>query len=80
MLNKPIEKIHFGDDGKVVGVEAYDEEGSEKVLKVSIRLLFEFSPRALRLPVFSQIAKCKQLIADPSYFLGTDKIKQTGQV
>jgi len=28
----------------------------------------------------SQVAKCKQLIADPSYFIGTDKIKKTGQV
>jgi len=25
-------------------------------------------------------AYCKQLIADPSYFLGTDKIKKTGQI
>lgn len=27
-----------------------------------------------------QMAECKQLIADPSYFLGTDKIKAAGQV
>jgi len=25
-------------------------------------------------------ARCKQLIGDPSYFLGTDKIKKTGQI
>jgi len=27
-----------------------------------------------------KVANCKQLIADPSYFLGTPKIKKTGQV
>jgi len=27
-----------------------------------------------------EIAKCKKLLADPTYFIGTDKIKQTGQV
>jgi Rab GDP dissociation inhibitor len=27
-----------------------------------------------------KVAKCKQIIADPSYFLGTDKIKPNGQV
>jgi Rab GDP dissociation inhibitor len=27
-----------------------------------------------------QVAKCKQIIADPSYFIGTDKVKKTGQV
>jgi len=51
MLNKPISKIIYGEDGKVTGVES---EG--------------------------KIAYCKQLIADPSYFAATDKIKKTGQV
>lgn len=27
-----------------------------------------------------QLAKCKQLIADPSYFIGTDKIRKEGQI
>jgi Rab GDP dissociation inhibitor len=51
MLNKPVDKIHYDDDGNVTGVEAEGET-----------------------------AKCKQLIADPSYFLGSDKIKNVGQV
>jgi len=51
MLNKPISKIIYNEEGKVTGVES---EG--------------------------KIAYCKQLIADPSYFAGTDKIKKTGQI
>lgn len=52
MLNKPINKILYDENGRVTGVE--DEEG--------------------------KTAQCDQLIADPSYFLGTDKIKRSGQI
>jgi len=51
MLNKPIDKILYDDNGRVKGVES---EGKP--------------------------AYCKQLIGDPSYFMGTDKIKKTGQI
>jgi len=51
MLNKPIEKILYDENGRVKGVES---EGKP--------------------------AYCKQLVADPSYFVGTDKIKKTGQI
>lgn len=28
----------------------------------------------------SKFIKCKQLVADPSYFIGTDKVKKTGEI
>jgi len=46
-----IEKIHYDEDGKVVGVQ-----------------------------VDGQTAKCTQLIADPSYFVGTNKVKVTHKI
>lgn len=49
MLNKPVEKIHYDENGRVCGVES---EG--------------------------QIAKCKMVIGDPSYF--PDKVRKNGQV
>jgi len=49
MLNKPVEQIVYGGDGKVVGVKSEGE-----------------------------IAKCKLVIGDPSYF--PDKVKKVGQV
>jgi len=49
MLNKPVEEIIYGSDGKVTGVKSEGE-----------------------------IAKCKLVIGDPSYF--TDKSKKVGQV
>jgi len=49
MLNKPIEEIVYGPDGKVVGVKSEGE-----------------------------IAKCKLVIGDPSYF--PNKVKKVGQV
>jgi len=49
MLNKPIEQIVYGADGKVVGVKSEGE-----------------------------VAKCKFVIGDPSYF--PEKVKKVGQV
>jgi Rab GDP dissociation inhibitor len=49
MLNKPVEQIVYGTDGKVVGVKSEGE-----------------------------VAKCKFVIGDPSYF--PDKVKKVGQV
>jgi len=49
MLNKPIEEIIYGPDGKVVGVKSEGE-----------------------------VAKCKLVIGDPSYF--PNKVKKVGQV
>jgi len=49
MLNKPVEEIVYGPDGKVVGVKSEGE-----------------------------VAKCKIVIGDPSYF--PDKVKKVGQV
>jgi len=49
MLNKPVEQIVYGSDGKVVGVKSEGE-----------------------------IAKCKFVIGDPSYF--PEKVKKVGQV
>jgi len=49
MLNKPIEEIVYGPDGKVVGVKSEGE-----------------------------VAKCKFVIGDPSYF--PTKVKKVGQV
>lgn len=49
MLNKPIEEIVYGPDGKVVGVKSEGE-----------------------------VAKCKLVIGDPSYF--PEKVKKVGQV
>jgi Rab GDP dissociation inhibitor len=49
MLNKPVEQIVYGPDGKVVGVKSEGE-----------------------------VAKCKLVIGDPSYF--PDKVKKVGQV
>eukprot|EP01118_Nematostelium_gracile_P000458 TRINITY_DN1050_c0_g1_i1.p1 TRINITY_DN1050_c0_g1~~TRINITY_DN1050_c0_g1_i1.p1 ORF type:complete len:443 (+),score=148.94 TRINITY_DN1050_c0_g1_i1:62-1390(+) len=49
MLNKPVEEIVYGSDGKVVGVKSEGE-----------------------------VAKCKLVIGDPSYF--SNKVKKVGQV
>jgi len=49
MLNKPVEQIVYGSDGKVIGVKSEGE-----------------------------VAKCKLVIGDPSYF--PDKVKKVGQV
>lgn len=49
MLNKPVDKVHYDENGVVVGVESQGE-----------------------------IAKCKFVVGDPSYF--PDKVKKTGQV
>jgi len=49
MLNKPVEKIVYDENGVVTGVQAEGE-----------------------------VAKCKMVIGDPSYF--QDKVKKTGQI
>jgi Rab GDP dissociation inhibitor len=49
MLNKPIEEIVYGPDGKVIGVKSEGE-----------------------------VAKCKMVIGDPSYF--PQKVKKVGQI
>lgn len=49
MLNKPVDKIVYDENGKVCGVESEGE-----------------------------VAKCKMVIGDPSYF--PDKVRKTGQV
>jgi len=49
MLNKPVEEIVYGPDGKVIGVKSEGE-----------------------------VAKCKLVIGDPSYF--PNKVKKVGQV
>lgn len=49
MLNKPVAKIHYDENGRVCGVESEGE-----------------------------VAKCKQVVGDPSYF--PDKVKKIGQV
>jgi len=49
MLNKPMTRVVYGEDGQVVGVESEGE-----------------------------VAKCKMVIGDPSYF--PTKVKKTGQV
>jgi len=49
MLDKPIEEIIYGDDGKVVGVKSQGE-----------------------------VAKCKFVVGDPSYF--PNKVKKVGRV
>jgi Rab GDP dissociation inhibitor len=51
MLNKPIEKILYDEQGRVCGVQSEGE-----------------------------VAKCKAVIADPTYFMSPDKVKQTGKV
>jgi Rab GDP dissociation inhibitor len=56
MLNKPINKILYDDNGRVRGVESASEEG------------------------VMEEARCKSIVADPSYFVDTDKVKKIGQV
>jgi len=52
MLNAPIQKPVFGDDGKIIGIQSSEAP--------------------------NPIAKCKFVVADPSYF--PSKVKKTGQV
>jgi Rab GDP dissociation inhibitor len=52
------------------------EEKSDFVEKI----LFDDSGRVCGVASEGKSAKCNQLIADPSYFIGTDKIKKVGQV
>jgi len=49
MLDKPVDKIHYDENGHVCGVESQGE-----------------------------IAKCKMVVGDPSYF--TDKVRKSGKV
>lgn len=44
------------------------------------KILYDDSGRVSGVQSEGKSAKCTQLIADPSYFLGTDKIKPAGQV
>jgi len=44
------------------------------------RILYDKEGKVRGVVSEGQEAYCKQLIADPSYFVGTDKIKKTGQV
>lgn len=44
------------------------------------KILFDEDGRVCGVQSEGKSAKCKQVIADPSYFIGTDKIKKTGQV
>lgn len=52
------------------------EEKSNFIEKIE----FDDNGRVTGVTSEGQTAKCKQLIADPSYFVGTDKIKPVGQV
>jgi len=51
MLNKPVDEIVYGEDGKVIGVKSQGE-----------------------------MARCKKLLADPSYFVGTNKVRKSGSI
>jgi Rab GDP dissociation inhibitor len=44
------------------------------------RILFDTTGRVTGVMSEGKSAKCRQLIADPSYFKGTDKVKAQGQV
>jgi Rab GDP dissociation inhibitor len=44
------------------------------------KVVFDEAGKAIGVQSEGKIAKCKQVIADPSYFLDTDKIKSNGQV
>lgn len=44
------------------------------------KILYDDSGRVCGIQSEGKSAKCNQLIADPSYFVGTDKIKSIGQV
>lgn len=44
------------------------------------RILFDTEGRVTGVVSEGKSAKCKQLIADPSYFAGTDKVKAVGRV
>jgi len=51
----------------------YDDSGAVSGIQLS-----EGVVKAYDLP--TSFIKCKQLVADPSYFLGTDKVKKTGEI
>lgn len=44
------------------------------------KVVFDEQGKAIGVQSEGKVAKCKQIIADPSYFLDTDKVKATGQV
>eukprot|EP00456_Euglypha_rotunda_P083610 TRINITY_DN8310_c0_g1_i1.p1 TRINITY_DN8310_c0_g1~~TRINITY_DN8310_c0_g1_i1.p1 ORF type:complete len:157 (-),score=32.16 TRINITY_DN8310_c0_g1_i1:185-655(-) len=44
------------------------------------KILYDKDGKVTGVESEGKVAYCKQLIADPSYFAGTDKIKKTGQI
>lgn len=44
------------------------------------KVVFDENGKACGIQSEGKVAKCKKIIADPSYFIGTDKIKENGQV
>jgi len=54
--------------------------GTYMLNKPISKILYDKDGKVTGVESEGQPAYCKQLIADPSYFAGTDKIKKTGQV
>jgi len=44
------------------------------------KILYDSEGKVTGVESQGETARCKKLLADPSYFIGTDKIKKTGQV
>jgi len=44
------------------------------------QILYDDAGKVTGIKSEGEVARCKKLIADPSYFLGTDKVRKTGQV
>lgn len=74
MLNRKFEGLVFDDNGYVTGVKSGKVQKPkicyEKFLKISLFLF--------KLKTEGEIAKCKFVIGDPSYF--PDRVKKTGKV
>lgn len=71
MLNKPVDEIVM-EGGHVVGVKSEGEVGKAKPKSQLLQALDSHGPAP------SQVARCKQLICDPSYV--PDRVRKAGQV
>jgi Rab GDP dissociation inhibitor len=54
--------------------------GTYMLNKPISKIIYDESGKVTGVESEGKVAYCKQLIADPSYFAGTDKIKKTGQI
>jgi Rab GDP dissociation inhibitor len=68
MLDTPVEEIVYDAAGHVCGVKAMGEVVTKGDDGKDV-----YTKQ-------SMVAKCSTVIADPSYFIGTDKVRKTGQV